>query len=144
MTNEVHIQLADWSEDSAALIAVRTEVFVEEQKVPVDMELDEQDAECLHIKAVNEDGKVIATARLLESHYIGRMCVLSEFRNQGIGGKMLAFLIELAREHQLPYLKLNAQTSAIGFYEKYGFKADSEIFLEADIEHRHMSLVLSE
>ncbi len=121
---------------------IRTRVFVDEQQVPVELEQDEMDPQCLHIKALAKSGEIVGTARLLPNHYIGRMCVLKSYRNRGIGAKMLSFLIALAKKKGFTSLYLNGQLSALAFYEKQGFRADSEVFLEAGIEHQHMSLNL--
>jgi len=93
---------------------------------------------------MNSKGEIIGTCRLLLSRYIGRMCVLKPYRNLGVGSSMLQYFIDYARQHDYPSLMLNAQLSALSFYTKYGFKADSDIFMEADIEHRHMTLSLTE
>ncbi len=141
---EIRIEKARWDVDQQALIAIRTEVFVEEQKVPAELEIDGLDAECQHVKALSPDNRIIGTARLLPSHYVGRMCVHRDWRKQGVGGRMLQYFIDHARAQHYPALMLNAQVSALPFYQRYGFVADSDIFLEADIEHRHMTLQLAE
>jgi predicted GNAT family N-acyltransferase len=142
MMSEYSIQLADWSKDSQRLTALRHEVFVEEQKVPIEIEIDEMDSQCLHIKACLDDGQIIGTARLLPDHYVGRMCVAKDYRHQGIAGAMLEFIIQHAKDQNIKSLHLNAQISALPLYEKFGFVANSDIFIEAGIQHRHMSLLL--
>ncbi|MBT3206384.1 MAG: GNAT family N-acetyltransferase [Gammaproteobacteria bacterium] len=144
MANKFIIQKAHWNSDQVQLINVRTQVFVEEQQVPRDIEIDGKDAECSHVKALNLDGEVIGTARLLPTNYIGRMCVLKAYRHLGIGAEMLSYFINYARQNHIPSLRLNAQISAIAFYQKYGFICDSEVFIEADIEHIHMTLSLAD
>jgi predicted GNAT family N-acyltransferase len=143
MMIEYSIQFADWEEDAKRLTALRHEVFVDEQNVPIEMEIDDMDVECLHIKAVLNNGKIIGTARLLPSNYVGRMCVSRAYRGQGIAGAMLEFIIQYAGHQNLPSLQLNAQISAQALYERYGFVVDSDIFMEAGIQHRHMSLPLN-
>lgn len=124
-------------------MAVRRKVFIEEQNVPAELEMDGKDASCQHVKAINEAGIVIGTARLLPSSYVGRMCVLKAFRHQGAGAKMLSWFIEHANRHHYKILKLNAQLSAVTFYQQFGFIKDSDVFMEADIEHVHMTLCLA-
>lgn len=141
---EFTIQQAHWNTDQEQLINVRTRVFIEEQQVPVELEMDGMDTDCIHVKAVNSEGVVIGTARLLPSNYIGRMCVLKACRNQGVGGKMLSYFINYARRNNFESLMLNAQISALSFYQHFGFIADSDVFIEADIEHRHMTLSLAD
>ena len=138
------VKAADWSRDEAELVKLRGIVFVEEQNVPVSLEIDGMDSDCRHVIALM-DGRTIGTARLLPSGYIGRMCVLKEFRNQGIGTKMLECLIQQAFFDQtsgvlMDEVTLNSQSSAIVFYEASGFQTCSEEFREANIVHRKMVL----
>lgn len=141
--SDISIEKADWQTDQHVLIGIRTRVFIDEQKVPVDMEIDGLDPECLHVKAISSSGNIIGTARLLPNHYIGRMCVLKEYRHKGAGAAMLVYLIDFARQNGFRSLSLNAQISALPFYQRYGFKPDSEIFVEAGIKHKHMTLSLA-
>lgn len=138
------IGLANWDRDQQQLVDIRTRVFVDEQQVPVSLEIDGLDPQCQHIKAVNSAAEIVGVVRLLSSHYIGRMCVLKEYRQQGIGGSMLDFVLALARKNNYKNLFLNAQLSALPFYRKFGFVEDSDIFLEAGIAHKHMTLNLVE
>ena len=141
MQTDIRVSFADWEHDRDSLMTIRKKVFVEEQQVPMDEEIDGYDPECVHVIA-RVDDNIVGTARLLPNHYIGRMCVLKEYRGLGAGGRMLEFLLEHAREQRIPNLMLNAQITALPFYQKYGFAADSEVFIEAGIEHKHMTLNL--
>lgn len=143
MKNDLSIQIADWCRDKELLMQVRTQVFVKEQQVPIDLELDSEDAQCVHIKAETNFHKVIGTARLLNDQSIGRMCVLKNYRNQSIGSAMLLFMIDLAQQKELTFVHLNAQLGAQEFYKKFGFKQDSEVFSEAGIDHIHMIRALT-
>ena len=140
--NEFSVGFADWKEDGTELIAVRSAVFVDEQKVPENLEVDAKDPHCLHIKALNRAGRIIGTARLLPSHYIGRMCVLKAFRNRGVGGAILEFILDYAIQNSIKRLKLNAQVTALPFYQRYGFNAKNDVFDEAGIAHQLMVLSL--
>jgi predicted GNAT family N-acyltransferase len=138
------VEAANWNQDKAELIKLRGIVFVEEQHVPVSIEIDGMDPDCRHVKALMDD-RTIGTARLLPSGYIGRMCVLKEFRNQGVGTKMLECLIQQAFFDQssgvlMDEVTLNSQSSAIAFYQANGFISCSEEFMEANIVHRKMVL----
>jgi len=144
MTSKITVRQAHWGTDQKQLINVRTRVFVEEQQVPSEIEIDGKDVDCFHIKALNAENEVIGTARMLPTHYIGRMCVLKEYRQMGIGGNMLLYFINYARQQQTKSLMLNAQITALPFYQKFGFIPDSEVFIEADIEHIHMTLSLAD
>ena len=140
---DYRVEWADWPQDHAGLTALRTEVFVGEQKVPVDLEMDEFDAVALHVKAMDQDNRLVGTARLLPNHYVGRMCVARACRRQGVASRMMQLIIDHASAHGFDALHLNAQVSALPFYQGFGFVADSDVFIEAGIEHKHMTLDLA-
>jgi predicted GNAT family N-acyltransferase len=131
------IRPADWHVDSEILRALREEVFIREQSVPVDMEWDEFDEQSRHVLAI-ADGVPIGTGRLLPDGHIGRMAVLAKWRRQGVGSALLATLMDAARELGLSRVMLNAQTQALPFYLHHGFYAEGEQFLDAGIPHRRM------
>jgi predicted GNAT family N-acyltransferase len=133
----IQCRVADWSVDRDALKSIRYQVFVDEQKVPVELEWDEYDDTATHF-IVTLSGEAIACARLKDDGQIGRMAVLTEYRNQGIGQQLLRFVIRTAAEKNIDNVYLHAQVSAIPFYEKHGFTPVGEIFYEANIPHREM------
>ncbi len=137
--NIIKIHIADWNNDNVCLTNIRRLVFIEEQHVPEELEWDEDDNTSTHF-IVTIDNKAVATARLTANGQIGRMAVLAEYRNQGIGNKLLKFVLQHAVSLGLKQVYLHAQVSAIAFYEKLGFTATGDIFYEANIPHREMSL----
>ena len=143
--NSLEIFIKPWEQASEAAYAVRQEVFIREQGVPEDMELDECDPGAVHVLAYL-NAQCIATARLVrldaKSAQIGRMAVLVALRGQGIGTAMLKKLLELAMSEGISSLILHSQVSAVSFYEKLGFKADGPTYQEAGIPHRNMILLL--
>ncbi|HET7570511.1 MAG TPA: GNAT family N-acetyltransferase [Gammaproteobacteria bacterium] len=136
------VREATWAEDSAALRAIRQRVFVEEQNVPPELEWDETDAQCLHALAIDPTGNAIGCGRLLDGGKIGRMAVLPEWRDRGVGSALLRFLIDIAQSRGCTECRLDAQIRAMGFYHRHGFTAEGEEFLDANIPHRHMRLTL--
>ncbi len=138
--DQITVHFSDWVTDREDLLAIRSRVFIEEQNVPAEIEIDDLDSECWHVKALNQNAELVGVARMLPDFYIGRMCVLRDYRGQGIGGMMLSLFIDFARQNQVEALMLNAQITAIPFYENHGFTVDSPVFVEAGIEHRHMTL----
>lgn len=138
----VRLRFGTWDELAAQCRAVRDEVFVREQGVPVALEHDALDPAGLHVLACLTDGVAVATGRLLPDGQIGRMAVRRPWRGQGVGGAMLALLIEEARERSLAKVMLNAQVSALGFYRAFGFKEVGAPFVEAGIDHQAMELSL--
>lgn len=133
------VETADWQRDKDTLMALRNKVFVEEQNVPVELEMDGLDPDCRHVKAT-VDGFTIGTGRLLPDGHIGRMCVHKDYRQYGIGSLLLINLVEQAITAEYPVIALNSQCNAIPFYEKHGFIVDSEEFMDAGIPHRRMIL----
>jgi len=117
-------------------------VFVEEQGVPLELELDGEDPNAHHAAAFSDDGEVIGTGRMLESGKIGRMPVCQLLRRRGIGRALLDTLVEEAQHMGLPDVSLGAQLSAIPFYEGAGFQAYGDVFLDAGIDHKMMKRVL--
>ena len=117
-------------------------VFVEEQRVPAEIEMDDRDAASVHALAY-VDGKAVGTGRLLPDGHIGRMAVLKERRASGVGGAILARLVEEARRRGVKEVVLSAQTHALGFYRRHGFREQGEIFEEAGIAHQEMRRMLN-
>ena len=139
------ILIKPWHQAMMVALPIRLGVFVEEQGVPENLELDEFDELADHALAFN--GAVcIGTARLTRSAnggaQIGRMAVLPEYRRQGLGTQLLQALIEQGQSQGVTRFELHAQVSAIGFYEKQGFIIQGEQYEEAGILHRNMTLEL--
>lgn len=138
MTESFRIRPADWSREQPAILDLRTRVFVEEQGVPPEEEVDGRDPECLHVVAETGDGRVIGTGRLLPEGRIGRLAVDTAWRGRGIGRALLDRLVACARERGFATVELHAQSRAIGFYEAAGFLVEGPEFHDAGIPHRHM------
>jgi predicted GNAT family N-acyltransferase len=137
VAGKISIRAADWNVDRAALCAVREQVFVREQAVPLELEWDEFDPLCQHVVA-EDAGKAIGTGRLLPDGHIGRMAVLESWRGQGVGSALLEALLRLAHDRGIRRVRLNAQSRAVGFYQRHGFVAEGQEFIEAGIAHRAM------
>ncbi|MBP6530790.1 MAG: tRNA adenosine(34) deaminase TadA [Burkholderiales bacterium] len=135
------VKTATWPDDNATLKSVRFEVFVDEQKVPAESEVDEHDPRSIHAIAW-ADGVAAGCGRLLPDGHIGRMAVRKPFRGQGVGAALLVHLIERARQRGDDQVVLSAQTHAIGFYAKFGFVVENEEYLDCDIPHRDMRKIL--
>jgi predicted GNAT family N-acyltransferase len=133
------IELVPWSAAKAAAQRIRFAVFVEEQGVPAELEMDEMDARCLHALAY-EGTQAIGTGRLLPDGHIGRMAVLKPWRGRGVGATLLRRLVQAARDRGDRELLLSAQVHALGFYRAHGFTAFGEAYEEAGIPHQSMRL----
>ncbi|MBW9332163.1 GNAT family N-acetyltransferase [Herbaspirillum sp. RU 5E] len=131
----MNIITGSWDELRAHAQPIRFEVFVDEQKVPADIELDDMDPHCVHAVAYDEAGQPLATGRLLPDGHIGRMAVRKAGRGRGVGGAVLQVLIAAARARGDAEVILNAQSHAEGFYQRYGFVREGEPFMEAGIPH---------
>ena len=135
------IELMPWEEARADASRIRFAVFIAEQGVPADIELDEHDAVCIHAIAFHE-GQAIGTGRLLPDGHIGRMAVLHEWRGRGIGSAILTKLIEAAVRRGDREVQLSAQVHAVGFYRAHGFHAEGGIYDDAGIPHQAMRRAL--
>ena len=132
------VRLASWDAAEAALRRIRYDVFVVEQRVPEALEWDDADAQSIHALAEDGAGAPIGCGRLLPTGYIGRMAVVAPWRGRGVGGALLLRLLELAREHGHPEVRLHAQIDAVPFYARYGFAPVGATFVEVDIVHQTM------
>jgi predicted GNAT family N-acyltransferase len=137
------IRLGSWVELGAEAYAIRHEVFVREQGVPVELERDEHDATALHILLTGQDGLPIATGRLLPDGHVGRIAVRAAYRRQGYGQRIMRALIDEANRRGHTELLLHAQTEAETFYAGLGFEKLGAVFMEAGIPHVAMHMLLS-
>jgi predicted GNAT family N-acyltransferase len=140
----VSLKIAE-SRDITACRALRRVVFIEEQGVSEAEELDELDAEAIHLLAF-WDGEAVGSARLLLGQgygKIGRVCVLAEARGRGIGAALIRAAVARFRDVEgVAEVKLGAQSHALGFYRALGFEAYGPEYLDAGIAHRDMVIGL--
>ncbi|HEY9761981.1 MAG TPA: GNAT family N-acetyltransferase [Trichocoleus sp.] len=116
---------------------IRHEVFVQEQHVPAEIEIDRWDPLCIHVLAYYQ-GQAVGTGRLLPNGHIGRVAVRRPMRHQGIGKLIMGQLLQAATEKGHAQVRLSAQCHAINFYQKLGFQEEGEVYLEAGIDHIKM------
>ena len=117
------------------LARIRTAVFVVEQNVPADLEMDGRDDDCAHVLAESAAGEAIGTGRLMPDGRIGRMAVLASWRRKGVGAAILDALREEARRRGFRETYLHAQSHAADFYARHGYVVEGEEYLEAGIAH---------
>jgi predicted GNAT family N-acyltransferase len=139
MIDAISIRIVPWPEARQDAMSVREAVFVVEQGVPAEIELDEWDPQCDHALAFEPGGRAVGTGRLLPDGHIGRIAVLREWRGRGVGGAILAALIDRAVARGMRRIVLNAQTHAVPFYARYGFAPFGDEFVEAEIPHIAMA-----
>lgn len=133
------IETVAWESAASALLAVRHPVFVLEQGVAAEREVDEFDPPSLHFLARDAAGAPIGTARLLPDGRIGRVAVLEPWRRKGVGRALLRAALSAAWERGDRRVTLHAQTRSLAFYESLGFVAQGEEFEEEGIPHREMA-----
>jgi len=140
MTFPVKVRKISSPGEMAQAFAIRLRVFVKEQGVPEDIELDRDDRRAIHFLAFISV-RAVGTARLVRRGHgakIGRMAVLKSQRRKGVGRKLLKRAIAAATELGAKKIYLHAQVPVIGFYEKLGFRCVGPVFDEAAIPHRKM------
>lgn len=136
----IEIKKVSTKEEMDQVFDIRREVFIKEQGVPEEIEMDELDAEAVHVLAV-VNGVPAGCGRLLRignDAKIGRVAVRKDMRRMGIGDGICRLLISMARDSGAEKIIANAQLTAEGFYSKLGFVRDSDVFMEAGIEHVRM------
>lgn len=130
------------ADELPACIELRRQVFVEEQSVPLELEVDGLDPQCRHVLALDDRGEPVGTARLRATapgvFKVERVCVVSEMRSRGIGDRIMGAVEEWARELEAVELRLSAQLPALRFYERLGWTSEGEVFEEAGIPHLFM------
>jgi len=135
---QVRVVAADTPELHARAFALRHAVFVVEQRVPVEIERDEQDELAYHVVALVGD-RCVGTGRLVAQAggvgRVGRMAVDAKFRRRGVGDRLLEALEVRAREDGFTEIELHAQCAVEPFYEKHGYAREGEVFEEAGIDH---------
>jgi putative N-acetyltransferase (TIGR04045 family) len=134
------VRVASDPGDLAGAVEVRRAVFVQEQGVPEELEMDDLDALAVHLAALS-GRQVVGTARLYPDGsvwHIGRVAVLAHWRGQGIGQALMRLAEQVAADRGASKLTLNAQLPVVEFYLRLGYQVVSEPFLEAGIAHRTM------
>lgn len=131
-----------WERARQLASPIRFQVFVREQRVPAEIELDDMDAPSLHAIAF-ENEKAIGTGRLLPDGHIGRMAILKEWRRRGIGAAILKALIDTAERRGDREIALSAQLHAVEFYRTHGFEPVGDVYEEAGIPHQAMVRALA-
>lgn len=141
---EIAVKLVETEEELEGAINVRMRVFVVEQQIPPEEELDDADATATHAVALH-GVQAIGTGRMLVEEgddegtcRIGRMAVEREWRRHGVGGQILIFLEEQARQQGLTHCLLHAQDYVKAFYTRHGYVERGAVFLEAGILHVEM------
>jgi predicted GNAT family N-acyltransferase len=134
---------ADFTHDFASIRQVREAVFIDEQRVPRELEFDDRDPLCLHVLAF--DGATPVGTGRLDLKYggkVGRVAVVATHRRGGVGTAVMEQLHALARKAQQPHLWCNAQLTAVPFYERLGYVRSGGVFVEAGIDHVRMEYAL--
>ena len=140
-SSDIIVKLVEIETELEAAIDIRFRVFVAEQHVPPEEELDEEDAGATHVIALHH-GSAVGTGRLLARDpaiaVIGRMAVDQSWRRRGVGGLILDFLEEEARAQGLRRSVLHAQEYVKSFYAAHGYLEHGEPFDEVNIPHIEM------
>ncbi|MFT5320779.1 MAG: putative GNAT family N-acyltransferase [Pseudohongiellaceae bacterium] len=137
----ISLQIVNFLEHQAAIQLVRLTVFTDEQGVDPALDLDGQDEAASQILVLDKD-KPVATGRMLTDGHIGRIAVLAEYRKLGIGSRIIDSFISQARSDGLTKVFLGAQVSAAPFYKTLGFHRYGDDYMEANIKHTPMQLML--
>ena len=129
--------ICDYESHTEDICAIRYEVFIDEQNVPEELEIDGLDGEAKHVLTF-VDEVPIGTGRILSDGHIGRVAVLKKYRGQGSGKLIMKELIKWAQDINLEKVWLSSQLHAHSFYLDLGFVCVGEIYKEAGIDHIKM------
>ena len=137
----IESKICDYKGNEKDICNIRFKVFVDEQNVPEELEIDGLDDEAKHVLAYLDD-EPIGTGRILIDGHIGRVAVLKKYRGLGIGKSIMKELIEWAQKNNLEKLWLSSQWHAHSFYLDIGFVCEGEVYEEAGIDHIKMNRTL--
>lgn len=133
----IQVQVARTEEELKDVYDVRRQVFIEEQGVPAEVEVDEKEKESIHLIAYYHNQPIGAGRLRLEEKYgkAERVCILATMRGKGLGATLMNEMEKVARDQGMDTLKLNAQTHAESFYKGNGYTTISDLFYDAGILH---------
>ncbi|HEX7236724.1 MAG TPA: GNAT family N-acetyltransferase [Gammaproteobacteria bacterium] len=137
------VRNADFTADFASIRRVRETVFIEEQRVPRELEFDDRDPLCIHVLAF--DGTTPVGTGRLDLDYggkVGRVAIVATYRRAGVGKAVMERLHAIARERNHARLWCHAQLTAVPFYERLGYVSSGPVFVEAGIDHLRMDYTL--
>lgn len=141
----LEIRFVDTSDDIAACQTLRRTVFIEEQGVSEDLEIDGLDGACAHVLATRS-GVPIATGRIRHLDHVAkiqRVCVLPDYRGEGVGAAVMRLILStIAADPSVRVARLGAQVDALDFYRKLGFTPAGPEYMEAGIRHQDMEIAL--
>jgi predicted GNAT family N-acyltransferase len=137
--NQLEIKPVETEQEYEQILDIRKKVFIEEQKVPVEIEIDEYESEATHfISYLKKEPIGCARIRFNKFAKLERIAILKEYRGKGFGKKLSEYLIKYCHKKNIIDIRLNSQLYVADFYEKIGFKKVGKIFYEAGIEHVEM------
>lgn len=142
----MNIKIVETKEEQEQAFSVRTIVFVDEQKVSIEEEIDQYEDEAIHFIGYENEIPVAASRLRWVDDYgkLERICILKEYRGKSYGTKMIHALEKETTKKGYTKAKLSAQTRAVEFYERLGYKVVSDEFLDAGIPHVTMTKQLNQ
>jgi predicted GNAT family N-acyltransferase len=142
MKNNLKVEIVKWIDSHTQLKNIREQVFIQEQKVTPELEWDGMDEKAMHFLVFKDEEAIGCARAIVLKNYmqLGRMAVLKKYRGIGVGSALLEKAIVTAKLNQLSSIHISAQCKALDFYVKFGFEVMSDIYLDAEILHRDMTL----
>lgn len=124
-------------------LAIRKEVFIIEQQIPITIEIDSKEAKAIHFVLYSNENKALATCRLLPLNQheakLQRVAVKKAFRGKNYGKILITEVENYAKNNGYTKICLNAQASSLSFYDQLNYTKEGDMFIEATIEHYYMS-----
>ncbi|SMF97964.1 GNAT family N-acetyltransferase [Burkholderia singularis] len=142
--DSIEVEIGDWARLGSDAARIRDTVFVREQRIPAELNLDDDDPLARHaiaylVQRRSGARRAVATGRLLSTGAIGRVSVLADARRRGVGTRVLDALLAEARSGGMALVWLYAQQRVAAFYLRLGFRVVGEPFVEAGVAHIEMA-----
>ncbi|NDV91651.1 GNAT family N-acetyltransferase [Alteromonas sp. 345S023] len=132
------IESVDWEQHQSRLKALREHVFVLEWQMPREAEFDERDHHAFHVLVIGENNTPIATGRLTRCGELGRIAVKRKHRHLSVYRALFAALIDLAKQHKVPTVKVNLTLDSVSYHQQLGFKIDGQVFMDGGVPRQKM------
>ena len=132
-----------WAQASDEILSIRHKVFIVERHFEENILCDIEDKECIHLIARNNEGRVIACARLNPNGRISRIAVSLAYRGEGIGSRILRELVNISKQNKIKLVSLNAEIDKKHLYDRQNFSAVGPVYMKQGIPHQMLACKLA-
>jgi len=141
--SELSYYRVNWSQSSAEILSIRHKVFIIERHFEENVLCDLEDKDCIHLIARNNEGRVVACARLNPNGRISKIAVLLPYRREGIGSRILRELVAIGKQNNIKLVSLNAEIDNKHLYDQQNFSAVGPVYMKQGIPHQMLACKLA-